>query len=639
MNDEQVRLDAERRKRFRTHLDLAERAAHFGYWRFDMRDQTYFWSPGMYRMLAEDPETQKPDMEFLYDQMIPGDREIIESAIRTAIKTCSPFAYRTHSRHADKPAQIIDTQGEVEIGEDGRVTAVLGVCRDATAQVRAEEERRKAEAMYRLMTEESGDIVILYSTDAQLLFVSSALERITGRTADEIRNGGYKRFIHPDDLEEAAKMITRPVDSDITVATWRILHRGGHYVWLETTIRTVLDPQTGAPQHVISVSRDVSARVEAETARRKADEMYRVMTTEASDVILLFGPDRRILFASDALGRIMGRSTAEIEQGGWMRFVHPDDLEPLLKLDLPPRQRETMTVVYRLLHRDGHYNWLEVVTRARYMPDGTYLGYISVARDITERKEREIEAKAAQERAEAANKAKSQFLANMSHELRTPLNAIIGFSEVLSAQLFGPLGSPRYGEYAGDILNSGRHLLEVINSVLELSKSDAGKMELKLEAVDLASVLADCVRMIAGQCREAGLSLVVAGIDRALPVEGEAAKLRQIFLNLLSNAMKFTEPGGRVELSAADDGATVCVTVADTGIGMSAEDIQVALTPFGQVDNRLERKYEGTGLGLPLAKDLIELHRGAMNIESVPGSGTRITVRLARRADAVEAAA
>ena len=278
-------------------------------------------------------------------------------------------------------------------------------------------------------------------------------------------------------------------------------------------------------------------------------------------------------------------------------------------------------------HRLGDGRWVRISVSPT--SEGGRIVFVS---DFTDIKQREERYKQAKQDAEAASDAKSRFLANMSHELRTPLNAIIGFSEILTGQMFGALGNPRYIEYSGDIMRSGRHLLDVINAVLDLSKSEAGKMELKPQGIDLADVLNDCARMVSEQCREAGLELVVCGLDDELPVFGEAAKLRQIFLNLMSNAVKFTEAGGRIEIGAAGDGQTVCAIIADTGIGMSPQDVQVALTAFGQVDNRLERKYEGTGLGLPLAKSLVELHGGSLHIESAVGQGTKVTVRLARHA-------
>ncbi len=214
----------------------------------------------------------------------------------------------------------------------------------------------------------------------------------------------------------------------------------------------------------------------------------------------------------------------------------------------------------------------------------------------------------------------------MSHELRTPLNAIIGFSEIISGQLFGNLGNVRYLDYSHDILRSGRHLLAVINDVLDLSKSEAGKMVLIARETDMREVLEDCVSMVREQCASAGLALSVTGMEQPLPMRGDAAKLRQIFLNLLSNAVKFTEKGGRVSLSAGASAGSVEVTVADTGIGMDPQDVEVAFQPFAQVDNRLERRYEGTGLGLPLTKALVDLHKGSIAIDSARGRGTRVTV-------------
>jgi signal transduction histidine kinase len=217
----------------------------------------------------------------------------------------------------------------------------------------------------------------------------------------------------------------------------------------------------------------------------------------------------------------------------------------------------------------------------------------------------------------------------MSHELRTPLNAIIGFSEIISTQLFGAIGNAKYVGYANDIVESARHLVDIITSVLDLARSDVGKLQLAPQTVELQKVLDGCVTMIQEQCAKAGLRFRVVHPVSPLMVYGEPAKLRQIVINLLSNAMKFTKPGGEVSLIAsARHDRGINISVVDTGIGMTAEEIPIALAPFGQIDSNLSRRYEGTGLGLPLTKALVELHGGMLTIASVPGEGTTVTVSL-----------
>lgn len=638
MIDEEARAKWEAaRKRFRTHLDLAERAAHFGYWRFGLNDNSYYWSAGMYRLLGEDPNSRIPDKEWLYTQMAPGSQEEIESKIADAIRTKSSFSYRTHAHNSRMIAQIVDTQGEVEVDEAGRAIAVLGVCHDVTERVRAEEERERAQSMYRLMAEESSDIIILYSPDARMLFCSNALERLTGRTAEEIRDGGYKQLVHPDDQDEAMKMATRPMDSDVVIATWRIRHRDGHYVWLETTVRTIHNAAR-EPIHVVSVSRDVTARVEAEKARQAAYDMYRVMTTESSDVILLFQADGSILFASEALQRVLGRSVQEIERNSWLKLAHPDDQPWLRKLQLPPKPGETLTVSYRLQHGNGQYVWLEVITRGRYAEDGTYLGLLSVARDITLRKQRELEAKAAQERAEAANKAKSSFLANMSHELRTPLNAIIGFADLMRMGSFGKLGNPRYEDYVTLIYDSGQLLLDLISDMLDMAKIEAGKMELNLERVDVSVTIEDSVRLLRERAQAGGVELTVHA-DRSLPtLRADRRAVKQVVLNLVSNAVKFTPQGGQVRVSAAREGDHMRICVSDNGIGIPENEIARLGRPFEQVCGDPMLAKAGTGLGLALVRALAEKHGGGLYIKSAEGVGTEVSVTFAL-ADAKIAAA
>jgi signal transduction histidine kinase len=235
----------------------------------------------------------------------------------------------------------------------------------------------------------------------------------------------------------------------------------------------------------------------------------------------------------------------------------------------------------------------------------------------------------ARDAAEQASRVKSHFLANMSHELRTPLNAIIGFSDILRSQLFGPLGNLRYEDYLSDIHQSGHHLLRLVNDILDISKLEAGAMEISEGVVELRAIVVDSVNLLSTQAAANGVTLSI-DLPEGLPrLRADELRLKQVVLNLLSNAVKFSRRGGEVNLSArlADSGELV-IAVRDSGIGMNAGDITVALQPFRQVESALSRSHEGTGLGLPLAKALIEKHGGALHIVSEREVGTTVTVTL-----------
>jgi signal transduction histidine kinase len=273
----------------------------------------------------------------------------------------------------------------------------------------------------------------------------------------------------------------------------------------------------------------------------------------------------------------------------------------------------------------------------RVRPNGTVLevrdkplsggGFVRSYTDVTPFRQAERRLATAKEEAETASRIKSEFLANMSHELRTPLNAIIGFSDVMQSELLGPLG-PRYRSYARDIQESGEHLLGIINDILDLSKIEAGRLTLREEILDPAAMVQECARLVRVRAEEAEVALDLQIRDDApSQLSADAVKLKQILLNLLSNAVKFTPRGGRVEVKLQRGaGGALEITVRDTGIGMSEADVAIALQPFRQIESTLARTHEGTGLGLPLTKALIELHGGTMAIESARGSGTTVIV-------------
>jgi signal transduction histidine kinase/HAMP domain-containing protein len=389
-------------------------------------------------------------------------------------------------------------------------------------------------------------------------------------------------------------------------------------------LQTVIPPsgrdETGALLKSMTVMQDnIREAMTREKELRRSAENRLVDALETSrEGMMLVAPDGKIVMSNSTLRGFFPAIAFELIPG--TRFDRALELiQSQLKPTQAPSQDVTTSGHAELELADGR--WLRMTGSAT--SEGGSIIFLS---DFTVIKEREESLRRAKAEAEAANASKTRFLANMSHELRTPLNAIIGFSEIISGEFFGTVGNARYLDYSHDILRSGRHLLTVINDVLDLSKSEAGKMVLALRETDMRDVLKDCISMVREQCAAAELNLVVTGMEHALPMIGDTAKLRQIFLNLLSNAIKFTEKGGSVSLSACSTADGVAVTVADTGIGMDPQDLEIAFQPFGQVDNRLERRYEGTGLGLPLTKALVDLHKGSIAIDSARGQGTRVTV-------------
>jgi protein-histidine pros-kinase len=375
---------------------------------------------------------------------------------------------------------------------------------------------------------------------------------------------------------------------------------------------------------VIGVMRAATSKVRRLNETLHVSEgKFRGLLESAPDAMVIIDEQRRIALINAQTETIFGYPRAELVG------------KPIAIL-LPDEHRETYAAQLTAFTASaGAASTDQVIDLDAVSKDGTTfpiavsLGLLktesgllvsNAIRDMTAR--RQIEASLAE-----ASKAKSDFLASVSHELRTPLNAIIGFSEIIRDALMGPLDA-RYRGYADDINGAGRHLQKIINDILDISKIESGHLELHEEIVSIGETVEACRRIVAAMADAAGVSLSINASNFLPLIRADHLRFQQILLNLMSNAVKFTPAGGRVSVSASIEADGAVIAVEDTGIGMKPEDIAIALEPFRQIDGSTSRRFEGTGLGLPLAKALIELHGGFLDIQSAPAIGTTVRIRL-----------
>jgi two-component system cell cycle sensor histidine kinase PleC len=376
---------------------------------------------------------------------------------------------------------------------------------------------------------------------------------------------------------------------------------------------------------------DIVARRRIESALRESEHRFRDYAETASDWFWETGPDHRFTYLSDraidfgvATASLIGHprweaaTDLEDEPGKWRR--HFRTLE---------RREPFRDFIYRITLKDGSHGFASSSGKPVFDATGGFLGYRGVGRDMTTATRAEQTLRDAKVQAEMASRAKSDFLANMSHELRTPLNAIIGLSEMIKAEMLGPVANEQYRTYAGDINSSGLHLLGIINEILDLAKVEAGRMDLDIRPLNLADIARDVLRILRTQAEALGLMVEVSIAPDFPRVHADEQAIRRILFNLLSNAFKFTPNGGRVVVTLQQDpDGAVEISVADTGIGIAAENLPKLMQPFVQLDNVYKRKFQGAGLGLALVRSLVERHGGSVTIDSALDKGTRITIRL-----------
>ncbi len=609
-------------------LRLAEEMAGIGQWRLDAETMHVTWSDEVYRIHGVDRDTFDPSYDDAIGFYHPDDREPLTTAIQRGLSEGVGYHLTLRIVRAGGEERQVEAHADCERGPDGRVTRMYGVFRDVTEEVDQRRKMERSEARYRLLADNSADVVARVRPDGTSPYISPAITQLLGWTLEEM-HGRALEYVHPEDrprvLETGMKALTTGQPQSIQ---HRALHKDGHEVWVDSRFQAVARPDGSAVEAVVSI-RDASERKALEDQlkatldeSRRSEERYRLLADRSTDVIITYGFDGVTQYWSPAVEAVTGYRPDEVVGQSVAALIHPDDRADAVAAFRafatdPSAQQQTRR--YRVVTKSGEVRWFE--TRATVTRDarGRGVEFQDVVRDVTATKRLEDELVEARDRAEAGARAKSEFLANMSHELRTPLTSVIGFAGLLKDSPNLPEQERRQVERIAAASDS---LLGVINDILDYSKLEAGRVEMEPIAFEPRALVETAAAMVEGTAAARGTSLRLEVADDAPAwLMGDAGRLRQVTLNFLSNAAKFTSDG-EIRLCASWRDGRLRVEVRDTGIGISEAKLAGLFQRFAQADASTTRLYGGTGLGLAISRRLIEMMGGEIGAESVAGHGS-----------------
>lgn len=541
--------------------------------------------------------------------------------LRSVLAALPPGGYRGEFRHRRKDGSVMDVEVWNRPIDYRGVPARITVIVDVTEKKLAEEARRK---LSRAVEQSPASIAI---TDAAglLEYVNPKFERSTGYAASEVLGQNMRSLKSGETtIEEYRDLWTRITSGQDWRGEFHNRRKDGTLFWEAASISPIR-AEDGRITHFLAVKEDITLAKEIDIERRlhaiAFESQQGIVITDASGIV------RKVNRGFSALtgyepDEIVGRNVSTLQSGRHDRAFFGAMWTAL-------RERGAWQGEIWNRRRGGEVfpAWLAI--GAVHDQRGNVVNYVGSFQDITDRKEIERAMDRARLAAEEANRAKSAFLATMSHEIRTPLNALIGFSELIANQTHGPIGEGRYVDYAKDLVVTSRHLLEVLNEVIDISRIDSDRYDIKILPFDVGEFVGRTQRLIVKMAADRGHQARFATNPGAVALaDGKA--MRQILINLVSNAVKYTLPGGRIAISAGTEGTSCYLRVADTGVGMRGEDIPRALRPFERLQDPLTGNQEGTGLGLTVVKRLVDAMNGELRIESQIGKGTTVTVLLSR---------
>jgi PAS domain S-box-containing protein len=621
-------------------MRAAEEIAHMGYWTWDVATRTATWSEETWRILGLKPDAEGPNFTRVNAMRHPEDREPAARVFEAALKTGEPFNNEFRIILPGGEVRHLLSRGIVTM-EAGRAKSVFGVMMDITELKRAEAAVRDSEARYRLLTDNATDVIACYGTDAVFTFLSPSLASVMGYEPGELVGQPVTAFMHPQDigptLRRFAAYLRRGRTAEPIRFEYRAYRKDGALVWLEAQAKAIYGDQ-GQIVEFQDVVRDITERKAVEAALADSEMRYRVIAENCTDVITRTNLKGILTYVSPSITQVAGYEVDELVGLDAAIFMHPDEVEQTreaYRRTLNGDRVEGGPVTYRARHKTGAWIWLESNPTLVRDAQGAPLELIDVTRDVSLRMQLEAELRDARDAAEAAVAVKSDFMANMSHEIRTPLTAILGFTTLLSEG--GGLDETAQ-TYVRRVAGAGEALRSIVNDILDFSKLEAGLMEIAPRPVDPADMLREALLLFSPQADAKDLALEFASTDLPDWVSLDPHRVRQILLNLVGNAIKFTETGSVRLVAAYDaDREQLQVRVEDTGSGLSKAQQQKLFQRFSQVDASTTRRHGGTGLGLAISKGLTEAMGGTIGVSSTPGEGSCFFFSLdAPPAEAVE---
>ncbi|WP_196805420.1 PAS domain S-box protein [Methylobacterium sp. 77] len=606
-------------------LSLAAQIAHIGHWRISVPGRVLYWSDEVFRIHGRSPEGGPPSLDTAIAVYHPDDRDEVARCVADAMETGQSFSFSARIITGDGDLREVVSRGLCEQDAVGATTAVFGTVMDVTDLRQTERAVVESEARYRLLADHTSDMIVQVDLDTTRRYVSPACKDILGYEPEELIGTKPIDMVHHDDRDGVAALLAELTDGRRSQALMRQRYRrkDGAYVWVEVSYQMIHDSM-GQPVGCVASTRNITPRVEAEQRIRESEHRFRLLAENTSELIMLGHDDGRRSYISPASERLLGYTPKELGAMRLRDYVHPDDLESLFTATRPLADSQAeATCEYRSLHKTRGWIWVEGVFRR--IPDAqpNEATIVATFRDVSERRvQREAlaDAKVAAERASAA---KTEFLASMSHEIRTPLNAIIGFTDLLVTSGRLPQDLQRPAEL---VRTSSASLLTIVNDILDFSKVEAGAIELDRQAFDPRALIYNSLSIVRGTADQKGLE-VRAVIDPLMPkaLVGDESRLRQVLLNLLNNAIKFTHRGS-ITLNVQHGGTTdagerLRFSVSDTGIGIARDQQERLFKRFSQVDGSIERDFGGTGLGLAICKQLVDLMGGEIGVLSEAGIG------------------